>query len=110
MDYLSYTNNPNKQFGISISIDTFISCIDYSITSRVTDFSGILTNQEFSKTIQKSFANQGITLARTVESNKKILTFQCTFCQTDMQEIMGEYDCSHCGALMQEKSEKEDEV
>ena len=64
-----------------------------------------MSNPQFSKAIQKSFANQTITLAKTVENDSKVLTFECIYCNMAMVEVQGEYDCPHCGGMMREDEE-----
>ena len=73
---------------------------------RKADFSGILNNSEFAKEIQKSFANQTLTVARTVEDDSKLFTFKCMYCRAVVVDMLGEYDCPHCGGGMMEEQEK----
>ena len=73
------------------------------------NFSAIKRNPAFANAIQKSFANQTVTLARTVEEDAEQFTFQCISCSVVMVEEMGEYSCPHCGGTMEEEEEEEDE-
>ena len=65
-------------------------------------FSGIKNNSNFANAIQKSFANQTVTLARTVDKEKEQFTFQCISCSVVMVEERGGYNCPHCGGVMVE--------
>ena len=54
-----------------------------------------------------SFANQTVTLmAWTMEEGTEKLTFQCISCIVVMVEKMGEYNCPHCGGMMEEEEEE----
>ena len=55
-----------------------------------------------------SFANQTVTLARTVEEDTEQFRFQCIACSVVMVEERGEYNCPHCGVIMKEEEEEED--
>ena len=65
-------------------------------------FSGIQSNEEFSNAIQKSFANQQVTMARIVDKERVQLTFQCISCSVFIVEELGDYSCPYCGGLMEE--------
>ena len=65
-------------------------------------FAGIKNNEDFSNAIQKSFANQKVTLARTVDKEKEQLTLQCISCSMVIVEEKEEYNCPHCGGVMVE--------
>ena len=73
---------------------------------RKAEFSGIMNNSAFAKAIQKSFANQTLTVAKTVQDDSKLLTFKCIYCRAVIVDNLGEYDCTHCGGGMMEEQEK----
>ena len=73
------------------------------------NFSAIKRNPAFANAIQKSFANQTVTLARTVEEDADQFTFQCISCSVVIVEEVGEYNCPHCEGMMEEEEEEEDE-
>ena len=64
------------------------------------EFAGIRKNSTFAQLIQKSFANQTVTLARTVEEDEEQMVYRCSYCDMVMIEVKGDWDCSHCGANM----------
>jgi len=65
------------------------------------DFAGIRKNSTFAKLIQKSFAQQTVTLARTVDDEElEQFMYQCSYCNMVQLEVKGEWDCSHCGGSM----------
>ena len=64
------------------------------------EFAGIRKNSSFAHLIKKSFANQTVTLARTVEEEEEQMVYQCGYCDMIMIEVRGDWDCTHCGAHM----------
>ena len=52
-----------------------------------------------------SFANQTVTLAKTMEEDTEHFRFQCITCSVEMVEERGEYNCPHCGGIMEEEVE-----
>ena len=60
-------------------------------------FAGIKSNTKFASAIQKSFANQTLTLAKTVEEDVEPVTYFCTSCNMSQVGEMGNNICSHCG-------------
>ena len=68
-----------------------------------TTFSGITSNLQFANAIKKSFANQTMTLTKTVNEEKEQLTYLCNSCNVSKVGERGEYVCCHCGGSMKEE-------
>ena len=72
------------------------------------EFAGIRKNSSFARLIEKSFTNQTMTLAKTVEEAETFM-FQCVYCRVVMVEVKGDWDCSHCGGSMRMTAEPGDQ-
>jgi len=75
------------------------------------EFTGIRKNSTFAKLIEKSFANQTVTLAKTMEDEElEQVLYQCSYCNMVQLEVRGEWDCCHCGASMAVAKSSNDEI
>ena len=83
---------------ISSIYKQIILCIFRDCQSH--QFKGIKNNLQFANAIKKSFANQTMTLAKTMDEERENLTYHCTSCNVSQAGEKGEYICSHCGGEM----------